>query len=50
VPSRTLAATLFWGTERVLSVAGMGVEPDLVDEEAAVAPLVAMWRGTLYGH
>jgi TetR/AcrR family transcriptional regulator, ethionamide resistance regulator len=50
VPSRTLAATLFWGTERVLSVAGMGVEPDLVDEEAAFAPLVAMWRGTLYGH
>lgn len=49
VPSRTLAATLFWGTERVLHVAGMGVDPSLPDEEAAVESLVAMWRGTLYG-
>ena len=49
VPSRALAATLFWGTERVLHIAGMGVEPDLPDEESAVASLVAMWRGTLYG-
>jgi TetR/AcrR family transcriptional regulator, ethionamide resistance regulator len=49
VPSRTLAATLFWGTERVLHIAGMGVEPDLPDEESAVPSLVAMWRGTLYG-
>jgi TetR/AcrR family transcriptional regulator, ethionamide resistance regulator len=50
VPSRALAATLFWGTERVLHIAGMGVEPDLPDEEAAVASLVSMWKGTLYGH
>jgi len=49
VPSRALAATLFWGTERVLHIAGMGVEPNLPDEEAAVASLVAMWNGTLYG-
>lgn len=49
VSSRTLAATLFWGTERVLYVAGMGVEPDLPDEEAAVGPLVTLWQGTLYG-
>ncbi len=49
VPSRTLAATLFWSTERVLYVAGMGVEPDIADEEAAVPSLVAMWTGTLYG-
>jgi AcrR family transcriptional regulator len=48
VPSRTLAATLFWGTERVLYVAGLGVEPSLADEEAAVDVLVTMWRGTLY--
>jgi TetR/AcrR family transcriptional regulator, ethionamide resistance regulator len=48
VPSRTLAATLFWGTERVLYIAGLGVEPSLTDEEAAVDALVAMWRGTLY--
>jgi AcrR family transcriptional regulator len=49
-PSRTLAATLFWATERVLYIAGMGVEPDFADEEAAVAPLVALWQGTLYAH
>lgn len=48
VPSRTLAATLFWGTERVLYIAGLGVEPTLADEEAAVDALVTMWRGTLY--
>jgi len=46
---RTLAATLFWGTERVLDIAGLGVEPSLPDEEAALGPLVAMWHGTLYG-
>lgn len=50
VPSRALAATLFWGTERVLHIAGMGVESTLPDEEAAVPSLVAMWQGTLYGH
>jgi AcrR family transcriptional regulator len=48
VPSKTLAATLFWGTERVLYIAGLGVEPSLADEEAAVDALVAMWLGTLY--
>lgn len=48
VPSRTLAATLFWATERVLHIAGLGVEPNLGDEEAAVDALVTMWRGTLY--
>jgi TetR/AcrR family transcriptional regulator, ethionamide resistance regulator len=48
VPSRTLAATLFWGTERVLYIAGLGVEPTLADEESAVDALVTMWRGTLY--
>jgi TetR/AcrR family transcriptional regulator, ethionamide resistance regulator len=48
VPSRTLAATLFWGTERVLYIAGLGVEPSLADEEAAVEALVSMWLGTLY--
>lgn len=46
---RTLASTLFWGTERVLYIAGLGIEPALADEEAAVDPLVRMWHGTLYG-
>lgn len=49
VPGRTLASILFWGTERVLYIAGLGIEPTLVDEEAAVGPLVTLWRGTLYG-
>ncbi|WP_167104461.1 TetR/AcrR family transcriptional regulator [Mycobacterium sp. DL592] len=49
LPSRTLAATLFWSTERVLHIAGMGVDPELTDEEATIGPLVAMWSGTLYG-
>lgn len=49
LPSRTLAATLFWSTERVLHIAGMGVDPELTDEESMVGPLVAMWSGTLYG-
>lgn len=48
VPSRTLAATLFWGTERVLYIAGLGAESGLADEEACVDALVSMWRGTLY--
>lgn len=46
---RTLAAVLFWGTERVLYVAGRGLEPALPDEEAAIGPLVSLWHGTLYG-
>ncbi|WP_231748814.1 TetR/AcrR family transcriptional regulator [Mycobacterium sp. M26] len=50
LPSRTLAATLFWSTERVLHIAGMGVDPELTDEESMVGPLVAMWNGTLYGN
>lgn len=47
--SRSLAATLFWGTERVLYIAGLGVDPSLPDEESALGPLIAMWQGALYG-
>ena len=49
VPARTLASILFWGTERVLYIAGLGIEQTLPDEEAAVEPLVNLWHGTLYG-
>ncbi len=49
VPSRQLAATLFWGTERVLYIAGLGIDDDLPDEEAVVDSLLALWRGALYG-
>ncbi|MGW0037012.1 TetR/AcrR family transcriptional regulator [Gordonia sp. NPDC003376] len=49
VGSRKLAATLFWGTERVLYIAGLGFDDDLEDEDSLVDSLVAMWSGTLYG-
>jgi AcrR family transcriptional regulator len=49
LPGRMLASTLFWGTERVLYMAGLGIEPSLPDEESAVGALVTMWHGTLYG-
>jgi AcrR family transcriptional regulator len=47
--SRSVAAALLWGTERVLYVAGLGVDPSFPDETAALAPLMTMWIGTLYG-
>ncbi|SHO90886.1 TetR family transcriptional regulator [Mycobacteroides abscessus subsp. bolletii] len=46
---RTLASLLFWSTERVLYIAGQGIEPAWSDEEAAVGPLVKLWHSTLYG-
>ncbi len=49
VASRQIAATLLWGTERCLYVSGLGVDPDLPDEEQTLEPLLALWSGTLYG-
>lgn len=46
--SRQIAAALLWGTERCLYVAGLGVDPDLPDEQRTLEPLLAMWIGTLY--
>jgi AcrR family transcriptional regulator len=46
--ARPIAAALLWGTERCLYVAGLGIDPDLADEERALEPLLAMWVGTLY--
>ena len=49
VDSRALATTLLWGTERTLYIAGLGLEGGaLPDESAALAPLTAMWLGTLF--
>jgi AcrR family transcriptional regulator len=48
-PARQTAAALLWGTERCLYVAGLGIDPDLADEQQALEPLLAMWVGTLYG-
>ncbi|MGE4425420.1 MAG: TetR/AcrR family transcriptional regulator [Solirubrobacteraceae bacterium] len=47
---RELAAALFWGTERVLYIAGLGVESAFADESSTHEALVSMWVGTLYGH
>ena len=46
--SRQVAATLLWGTECVLYVAGLGIDPNLPDEESTLAPLMALWSGSLY--
>jgi AcrR family transcriptional regulator len=48
VDSRQIAATLLWGTERCLYVAGLGVDRNLPDEASALAPLMALWTGALY--
>jgi TetR/AcrR family transcriptional regulator, ethionamide resistance regulator len=47
--SRQIAASCLWGTESVLYVAGLGVDANLPDEESALAPLMAIWTGALYG-
>jgi AcrR family transcriptional regulator len=47
--SRQLAAALLWGTERCLYVAGLGVDPDLPSETDTLAPLAALWLGSVYG-
>jgi len=44
-----IAATLLWGTERCLYVAGLGVDPNLPDETHTLEPLLALWSGALYG-
>lgn len=46
--SRHLAATLIWGTERVLYVSGL--EDDVfADERDCVESLIVMWHAALYG-
>lgn len=48
VPADRLALALIWGTERVLYVAGLGVDANIPDERAALVPLTALWVGTIY--
>jgi TetR/AcrR family transcriptional regulator, ethionamide resistance regulator len=49
IPSRELAAALIWASERLLYVAGLGVDDDLPDEDRALASLQVIWRGAVYG-
>ena len=47
--SRLISAALLWSTVQCLYVAGLGVDPNLPDEQAALPALVTLWRSTLYG-
>jgi AcrR family transcriptional regulator len=49
VDSRRLAASMLWATQSCLYVAALGVDRHLPDEDAALAPLMALWSGALYG-
>ena len=44
-----IASALIWSTVQCLYVAGMGVDPNLPDEQAALPVLLTLWRSTLYG-
>ncbi len=48
-PSRELAATLLWSTERCFYVGGLGVDEGLPSEEVTAEALYALWHGTIYG-
>ena len=48
-PSRALAASLIWSSERCLYIASSGVDPDLPTMDDALECLVAMWAGAVYG-
>ena len=49
IPSRELAAGLIWGCERVLYVAGLGLDHDIPNEDRALRTLQTMWKATVYG-
>ena len=49
LPSRELAATLCWGSERCMYVAGLGIDDDLPNEDEAMRSLQAFWRAIVYG-
>jgi hypothetical protein len=47
--SRLLAATILWGAERALFVAGLPGNDELPGEKALVEGLVSVWHGVIYG-
>jgi AcrR family transcriptional regulator len=49
IDSQAVAATLLWSTVQCLYVAGLGLDPSIPDEQAALPPLTAVWRSALYG-
>lgn len=48
-PSRTVASSLAWATERCLYVSSLETEADMPNEDAVIAPLVGMWLGAVFG-
>ena len=49
LPSRELAGSLIWSSERCLYIAGLGVTPDLPHEDRTLLALQTFWRGAVYG-
>lgn len=49
VPSRTLAATLVWSTERCVYVASLPGAAVVLDEAGATDALTEMWLRSIYG-
>ncbi len=48
-PAPALAASLAWGAERCFHIAMTGHHATLVDADALIEPLVALYVGTIYG-
>jgi len=48
-PSRSLAATLIWSSERCLYVASSGSDTDLPDMDLTLECLITLWTGVVYG-
>jgi AcrR family transcriptional regulator len=49
LPSRELAASLIWSSERCLYIAGLGVTDDMPHEDRTLLALQTFWRGAVYG-
>jgi AcrR family transcriptional regulator len=49
IPARKLATSLLWSSAQCMYVAGLGIDPDLVDETAGTKAVVALWIGAVYG-
>lgn len=47
--SRALATALTWSSERLLYMAGLGVLPDLPDEDRTLPVIQSIWQGAIYG-
>lgn len=46
--SALLSSALIWSTEQCLYMSGMGVDPNLPDEQTALDALVTLWHSAVY--